>query len=132
LARNDAAVLVPVTVYEHRIRYKWRFAIPAAIILFLTAIVIFNALIFTVIGKATPSRVREYLFQLSAGRILTSFLYPGVCSGRAPTKVWIDQVGNRQVVLNQDSSGAADSQVSSSLLPPKNESLVSTHQIESR
>jgi multisubunit Na+/H+ antiporter MnhC subunit len=73
LARNDAAVLVPGTLYEHRMRHKRRFAIPAAIILFLTAVVIFNALIFTVMGKATLSRVKEYLFQLSAGRIFHQF-----------------------------------------------------------
>lgn len=130
LAGDDAAVRVPVTVYEHRIRYRWLFAIPAAIVLFLAALVALNALIFALLGRTGPSRVRRYLLPLSAGRIFTNFLYPGVCNGQAPTRIWIDGVGNKQVTLNQDLPGAADEQALMSLLPPKNETVTSTRLVE--
>ena len=127
---NDAAVDVPVTVYEHRIRYRWVFAIPAAIVMFLAAIVGLAALMFALMGKARPSRIRHYLFQLSPGRILTNFLYPGVCSGNAPTRIWIDQVGRNSVTLNQDLPGAAEPQVLSSTLSPKERALTSSCLVE--
>ncbi|ERF69815.1 hypothetical protein EPUS_08016 [Endocarpon pusillum Z07020] len=127
---NNAAVDVPVTVYEHQIRYRWVFAIPAAIVMFLAALIGLAALMFALMGKARPSHIRHYLFQLAPGRILTNFLYPGVCSGNAPTRIWIDQVGRNSVTLYQDLPGATEPQVLSSTLLPKERALTSSCQVE--
>jgi hypothetical protein len=88
---------VPVTVYTRRTRFKWRYSVPAFLTLLLGAAISCLALVFVCIGRATPSRIRHYLDQTSAGRIFTTFLYPMENpSGLSRTK-WLRLVGHKGV-----------------------------------
>ena len=100
--------MVPVTVYTNQIRYHWVFAIPAALLLLLALLILGGAGAFALVGHATCSRIREYLFHLSAGRLLATQVYPGVVDGQAPTKEWVDKVGLKHVQLDSNGPIATD------------------------
>jgi hypothetical protein len=101
-------VRVPVIIYTYQIRYTWIFGIPAAILMVLALLVLSIALAFTLSGYATRSRVREYLFHLSAGRLLAKQVYPGHVDGQAPTKIWVAGVGRKHIRLHSDGAVATD------------------------
>jgi hypothetical protein len=100
--------MVPVTIYTYQVRYRWAFAIPAALLLLLALLILGGAGAFALVGHATCSRVREYLFHLSAGRLLATQVYPGVVDGQAPTKEWVDKVGMKHVQLDSNGPIATD------------------------
>jgi hypothetical protein len=105
---KNSPVMVPVTIYTYQIRYHWLFAIPAALVLLLTLLILGGAVAFALVGHATFSRVREYLFHLSAGRLLARQVYPGAVDGQAPTKIWVNKVGLKHVRLDSDGPIATD------------------------
>jgi hypothetical protein len=105
---QNSPVMVPVTIYTSQIRYRWLFAIPAALLLLLALLVLGGAGAFALVGHATSSRVREYLFHLSAGRLLARQVYPGEVDGQAPTKTWVDKVGLKHIRLDSDGPTATD------------------------
>ena len=105
---QNSPVMVPVTIYTSQIRYRWLFAIPAALLLLLALLVLGGAGAFALVGHATSSRVREYLFHLSAGRLLARQVYPGAVDGQAPTKTWVDKVGLKHIRLDSDGPTATD------------------------
>ena len=105
---QNSPVMVPVTIYTSQIRYNWVFAIPAALLLLLALLILGGAGAFALVGHATCSRVREYLFHLSAGRLLARQVYPGAVDGQAPTKIWVEKVGLKHVRLNSDGPIATD------------------------
>lgn len=113
LAKRDSgapqqAVNVPVTVYSRRIKYKYLFAIPAVIVVFITLLTALGALILLVVGRARPAAMRKFLFKTSAGRILSTFVYPDECDPQTATKVWIHRVGSKRVDLSGDVPRASD------------------------
>jgi hypothetical protein len=90
---------VPVQVYTHQIHYKYLFAIPACIVVVLTASLSLAAFLLMIFRRARPSEIREFLNALSPGRIMTMFVYPDECDQQAPTKKWVRQVGYKRVVI---------------------------------
>jgi hypothetical protein len=106
-ARNSP-VMVPVTIYTYQVRYHWVFVIPAALLLLLALLILGVAGAFALTGHATFSCVREYLFHLSAGRLLARQVYPGAVDGQAATKIWVDNVGLKHVRLDSDGPIATD------------------------
>lgn len=90
-------VKVPVTVYTKRIRFKWQYGIPAFLAILLAAFVFFVAVVFVCIGRASPTRVRRYLDQTSAGRIFTTFLYPADCPPGSSKELWLRSAGRKRV-----------------------------------
>ena len=105
---QNSPVMIPVTIYTYQIRYHWVFAIPAALLLLLALLILGGAGAFALVGHATSSRVREYLFHLSAGRLLAGQVYPGVVDGQAPAKIWVAEVGLKHVRLDSDGPIATD------------------------
>ena len=112
--------LVPVTVYRLRIRYHWRYAIPAALTLFLFLIILFLGCISVLFRRASPSRMRHYLFHLSAGRLLAQSQYPGVCDKCAPTSEWVQQIGKQKCDLASGDNRGAKVATGYGYLPPNN------------
>ncbi|EXJ74703.1 uncharacterized protein A1O5_01397 [Cladophialophora psammophila CBS 110553] len=106
--------LVPVTVYQQRIRYHWPFAIPAFLALALFLAVLLAAFISVLSGRGLPARVRHYLFHLSSGRMLGDIQYAGECDKLAPTNEWLARVGGRRSDLHACASHKA-SDVSGSI-----------------
>ncbi|KAJ9602902.1 hypothetical protein H2200_012682 [Cladophialophora chaetospira] len=92
---QDVQSLVPVTVFERRIRYHWPFAVPALLALLLVMVVLLMAAVSLVSGRGLPARVRHYLFHLSSGRLLGELQYPQECDKLAPTNQWLARVGKR-------------------------------------
>ncbi|KIW86078.1 hypothetical protein Z517_01472 [Fonsecaea pedrosoi CBS 271.37] len=107
-ADSDHAV-IPVTVYQRRIRYRWRFAIPAFLALALLLAVLLAALVSVLSGRGLPARVRHYLFHLSSGRMLGEIQYTGECDKLAPTNEWLARVGSRRSDLRAYVSHGANS-----------------------
>jgi hypothetical protein len=94
---NDAQPnLVPIIIYEKRIRYRILFAIPAFIILAITVAVLVSFLVLTIMGRTGLGRMRKFLEATSAGRIIGTFLWAEKSTGKG-TKEWIDAVGTRRV-----------------------------------
>jgi hypothetical protein len=101
-------VKVPVTVYTRRIKFRWQYGIPAFLALFLAALVFLTALVFLCIGRASPSRIRRYLDQTSAGRIFTTFLYPADCPPGASKAQWVRLAGRKRVDIGGQILRATD------------------------
>ena len=93
---------VPIVEYTHQIKYNWLFAIPALILIVLSLLVLLVSLLFILTRRATPARIEHFIYHLSAGRLFTTYLYPGRCDGLAPTKIWIKKVGKKAVRLDRD------------------------------
>ncbi len=92
--------LIPVTVFERRIRYRWYFAIPALLALALVVLITLAACLLMILRRGMPSRIDHYLKHLSSGRLLGAVQYPAE-DKETPTKVWIKQVGRRQSDLHR-------------------------------
>lgn len=105
---------IPVVVYEKRIRYRYFFGIPAFIALALTTAVFFTCLVLFAVRRTGPSKLRKYLDETSAGRILTANVSnsrpgtPGpLINSREPAGVWAVTAGKTPITLgNKSSSGA--------------------------
>lgn len=124
--------MVSVTVYEHHIQYNWLFFIPAGIVLFCLLLASITALVLALLGRARPARVRHFLIHTSSGRIITNFLYPGVCNSDARTRTWIDSVGGREIRLNSDLASGGAVAASSSSSPGEKASLLPNPEFESQ
>jgi hypothetical protein len=90
---------VPVQIYTHQIHYKYLFAIPACIVVLLTASLSLATVLLMIFRRARPSEIRKFLNALSPGRIMTMFVYPDESDQQAPTKKWVKQVGYKRVVI---------------------------------
>lgn len=117
---NISQGLVPVTVYEQQIRYRWVFAIPAFLALLLFVLVLLAAMVSVLSRRGLPARVRYYLFHLSSGRLLAENQYPGECDKLAPTNQWLARVGKRPSSLASSSfvNHTSDEAVTSMMLGP--------------
>lgn len=109
---SDEETLVPVLLYRKRVQYRWVYGIPAFIVLTVCGLVLLASLVFAFIRQG-PTRVRYYLHQLSAGRLLAVQHYPGQCNKEAETKEWIQRVGREIVDITQipDQTPAFDQKV---------------------
>jgi hypothetical protein len=92
---------VPVHIYRRTIRYRWVYGIPAFLTVVVVGLISLAALITILIGRSSPRRIEHFLWNLSAGRILTSFLYPGSSHMQTETKEWIRNVGSADVTITR-------------------------------
>ncbi|KAL1992981.1 hypothetical protein VTN49DRAFT_3738 [Thermomyces lanuginosus] len=97
-----------VKFMQRRVRYHWEYAVPALIVLILTAVIAFVTLLFAIIGRANMTRLRQYLNKTSQGRILTTHLYgqKGGTVAQEPhtlrprsTRRWVENVGKNPVTV---------------------------------
>lgn len=108
---------VPVIVYHRQIQYHLPYGIPALVVLFSTVCTFLITSCILVFGHAGPLKMRKYLNETSAGRILTSHLYMGVAEGdkevgdgRSASK-WINAVGRKRVTLGGEMAVVAESSI---------------------
>jgi hypothetical protein len=108
---------VPVIVYHRRIQYHLPYGIPAFVVLFSTLCTFLITSCIVVLGHAGPLKMRKYLNETSAGRILTSHLYMGVAErdrdvgdGRSASK-WINAVGRNRITLGGEMAVVAESSI---------------------
>ncbi|KAK2801990.1 hypothetical protein FQN50_007548 [Emmonsiellopsis sp. PD_5] len=92
-------VEVPVTVFNRRVKYDLKFAIPAFVALLLAIIVAALSCVLCIFGRARPSRVRKYIFHTAPGRIIASYAYPGQVSQQASSKMWDRAVGSKRIAV---------------------------------
>jgi hypothetical protein len=90
---------VSVKTWSRKIKYHIAYAIPAAISLLFTIFIASLAFLLLLFRRTGTGRLRVYLAQTSAGRILGTFLYPGMSDPLGPRKIWIRQVGMQPVNL---------------------------------
>jgi hypothetical protein len=107
LQRRDAGlspgsiVQVPVTLWQRHLRYHPVYAIPAIFAAILVLIATIAALVLLTMKRSGPSKMRWYLNHTSAGRILTTFLYPNDSEPQASTSVWSSGAGRKNVDLKK-------------------------------
>ena len=90
---------VSVHLYHRIIRYRWVYGIPAFLSLLLVALIVVGAGVALLTNQGSIKRVKHYLWNLSAGRILTSFIYPRSGHMQSATKEWIRAVGAKNITI---------------------------------
>ncbi|KAF3935173.1 hypothetical protein ABW20_dc0108136 [Dactylellina cionopaga] len=94
----------PIIVYEKRIKYRYPYGIPAFLALFTTAGALVVAF-FMILSHAQLSHIRTYLYETSAGRLLTSQLEFGADGTMRHTDIstsgrkWANTSGRQQYTL---------------------------------
>lgn len=97
---NVEATRYPVFVLQHRIQYRWIYAIPAFICVAIVAAVIILATVSMICGRGTIAHLQYYLYSITPGRIMTVSQHPeGRAVGHAETKEWIKVVGHKHVSI---------------------------------
>ncbi|KAK6362488.1 hypothetical protein LTS17_012807 [Exophiala oligosperma] len=117
-SQTDPSLLVPVTLYERRVKYHMVYGIPALMTAFGTFCVFAASLAVLCLGRAGPTKMRRYLDKTSPGRLVVSLLYTKSCdadtgcpsrkatSGRRSRKEWRKTQGLRQITLAERQDGA--------------------------
>ncbi|KAF2271016.1 hypothetical protein CC78DRAFT_563594 [Lojkania enalia] len=96
---STTRVQVPITVYTRRVRFHYVYGILAFLALSCSGLLALISLTMMLIGRATPSTMRRFLDQTSAGWILTTFLYTNDCSPSASRANWLRPVERKQIDL---------------------------------
>lgn len=99
---DQRSVMVPVRLYEKKIRYHWVYGIPAFMALALFLGILAGSCCCMLFQRGGPKRTRYYLNHLSAGRLLAEQKYPGTVDRQADTKTWIKLAGRHPVDLQKD------------------------------
>lgn len=101
--RQVGAVLTfPVHALEHHVRYHWIYAIPALVCTCIVAAALFVALVSMICGQGTIPRLKSYLYAITSGRVMATFVYPdagGTDYRQSDTKTWIKEVGHKPVQI---------------------------------
>lgn len=97
---EDQSVMVPVRLYEKKVRYHWVYGIPAYMALAMFFGVLAGSCCCTVF-RSGPKRTRYYLNHLSAGRLLAEQKYPGAVDKQVDSKTWVKMAGKRPVDLKE-------------------------------
>ncbi|SPQ25308.1 977e06de-1174-4cee-afc6-2ce7c3bfd637 [Thermothielavioides terrestris] len=118
---NTSTVKVPVTPYTRRVRYRLPYAVPAILVLALSAAVLATAAVLLALGRTGAGKMRRLLDATSAGRIMGGFLWggkEGVAAAAAvagerkvKTDEWVRTVGKRAVsvrIVNAAAGGSGE------------------------
>jgi hypothetical protein len=107
--RDDGMQHAEVLVHLSRrtIRYQWIYGVPALLSLFVVALILVGATVALLTGRGSIKRVKHYVWNLSAGRILTNLIYPGSSPMYSDTKEWIRAVGAKQIMILPDDLSVA-------------------------
>ncbi|KAL2267394.1 hypothetical protein VTJ83DRAFT_4671 [Remersonia thermophila] len=101
---GEDVVMVPVTVYRRRIRYRMLCIIPAVVVLALVVAVVSTWLVQMVRGQQPVASMRVMLEATSAGRLMGAILWrqkeaQEVGLKRARTDEWVDDIGKKTVIV---------------------------------
>lgn len=100
-----------VKFMRRRALYHWPYAIPALIVLSLTLLVAIAMLVFTLMGRTSMTRMRQYHNKTSQGRIFTTHLYHQEDETAAETRIaphkptrsstrrWVENKGKNPVTV---------------------------------
>lgn len=98
-----------VKYMQSRVRYRRAYAIPAFVVLFFAAGIVFATMVFALMGRVSTSRMRQYLNLTSQGRIATTYLYgqngemPAPPTShmrtRSSTRRWVENMGKSPVTV---------------------------------
>jgi hypothetical protein len=104
---GQAQVLVSVTPYARRVRYRLAYAAPAIVVLVLAAGVVAAALVLLALGRTGAGKVRRLLDATSAGRLMGRVLWPAKAGAvaSAKTKEWVQVVGMKVVKVGAETEG---------------------------
>ncbi|OAP60410.1 hypothetical protein AYL99_05412 [Fonsecaea erecta] len=114
-SQGDNDLLIPVNVYERRVRYHLVYGIPAVMAAFGTLCVLTTVLGVLCLGRASTNKMRRYLDRTSPGRLVTSQSYTqsqatkpsGKDTGtRRSTKQWLKTQGGKQITLSEAEDGS--------------------------
>ncbi|KAF9891016.1 hypothetical protein FE257_005273 [Aspergillus nanangensis] len=100
---NATTTMVPVIVYERRIRYRLPFAIPAFVVLAISSVIVSGLIALVLFRRTGITRLREFLEYTSVGRVLGLLLSPGVQEAG-----WMGRIGERKVKMTRDSITVED------------------------
>jgi hypothetical protein len=90
-----------VLSFERKITYKLLYAIPACACL-LFWVIWFLLAAFMFLGSRVSLRIIQNLSNnLSAGRAITSAIYPEKCDPSIETKEWVRKVGQSKILISQ-------------------------------
>jgi hypothetical protein len=116
---KDEAVAINIRPIGRQITYKLLYGIPAFLLLLCIATIWLIMLIAMCFGKASIDRLRRRMYQLSPGRIYTTYLFPQFSSLTMLSKEWREKNGAHLVKLtNVGENGEAVGLVSQGYLPP--------------
>ena len=102
VAKRDTApetVHVPVNLYSPQVKYHVQYAIPAILAVLVSLILGGITVLLLCMRRTGISKMRIYLAQTSAGRVLAHFMYPGQSSMHSSTQEWTRQVGKNKARL---------------------------------
>ncbi|KAI9883072.1 MAG: hypothetical protein M1823_005164 [Watsoniomyces obsoletus] len=116
--RRTEGVQIPVNVFTRRVRYDLRYAIPALIFLVIYILVLAASILLLVWGRAGLGMLRRLLNLTAVGRAVTieRAVPPKTLPPNAPTKEWIQMMGNEDLGIRKYGTGAVGKQTSPS--PP--------------
>lgn len=103
---GEQTVMVPVRLYEKKIRYHWVYGIPAFMAVALFVTVMAGSCCCMVVRRGGPKRTRYYLNHLSAGRLLAEQRYPGTVDRQVDTSTWVKLAGKHPVSLDRGVNAA--------------------------
>ena len=95
-------VRIVVRPLVNKIRYHWRFGIPAFLVALLCMIIASFATLTFIFRRHNLSKMRKHLHQTAAGRIFTSFLYPEDTNLDTSSREWSERVGKNVIDLSGD------------------------------
>ena len=96
---SQETVNVPVNVYTPTVKYNVRYAVPAILAALVSLTLGGMTLLLLCMRRTGIAKMRIYLAQTSAGRVLGHFLHPGQNSMHSSTKDWTQQVGKNKARL---------------------------------
>ncbi|KAI4162433.1 MAG: hypothetical protein LQ342_003999 [Letrouitia transgressa] len=91
-----------VTEFTRQVQYNWLYGIPAAIIIAATVFAALLVFLMWIISRFSISYLRELLNQTSTGRLVTNVLHPRLSKAKAPTSQWVDDVGLKMLVFQEE------------------------------
>lgn len=95
-----SSTLVPVMIYQQRIRYRLPFAVPAIVVLAILLTVLTTVVFLIVTGKTGVKRMRHALDATSNARIIAKLLWPPVQQQK--TKDFVSKFGNVEITITND------------------------------
>lgn len=90
---------LPVIIWERRILYDLKYAIPAIIFLAIFVVTLITLQVLIVTKKTSIHNVRQLLNMTGTGRAITMTQSPGAFPPNASTKEWLESAGKEIIIV---------------------------------
>jgi hypothetical protein len=101
-AQPEHAADVSVVPLVHRIRYRWRYGIPAFLLLACMALIAAVAALSLLTGRSNIEKIRYRVNQTSLGRVLTTLFDPQSSNFAMSTADWSKNKAKKHVNLGKN------------------------------